>query len=100
VESPVHGTPSAALVSKDGRMNSAALADYIASNLQDPIVRVPGVGDFQLFGSQYAMRIWLAPEKLTSSQLTPPQLLAAIRSQNVQVSSGQLGGLPVRQGVQ
>jgi multidrug efflux pump len=90
----------AALVSEDGSMSSADLADYISSNLQDPIVRVPGVGDFQLFGSQYAMRVWLDPEKLNSYQLTPSDVLAAIRAQNVQVSSGQLGGLPAHQGVQ
>ena len=82
------------LVSEDGRMNSEDLADYIASHLQDPISRTVGVGDFQLFGAPYAMRIWLDPAKLNAYQLTPSDVVAAVRSQNVQVSAGQLGGLP------
>jgi len=90
-----------ALVSEDGRMTSADLGNYIVSNLQDPIVRTKGVGDFLLLGlPQYAMRVWLDPEKLNSFQLTPPDVIAAIRAQNVQVSSGQLGGLPAHEGVQ
>jgi len=90
-----------ALVSEDGRMSSADLGNYIVSNLQDPIVRTKGVGDFLLLGlPQYAMRVWLDPEKLNSYQLTPPDVIAAIRAQNVQVSSGQLGGLPAHEGVQ
>src|SRR3546814_21089761 len=60
-----------ALVDESRRMSQADLADYIATNLQDPISRASGVGDFMLFGSQYAMRIWLDPEKLNSFQLTP-----------------------------
>ncbi len=89
-----------ALVDESRRMSQADLADYIATNLQDPISRASGVGDFMLFGSQYAMRIWLDPEKLNSFQLTPGDVANAIRTQNVQVSSGQLGGLPANQGVQ
>ena len=90
-----------ALVSEDGHMTSADLGNYIVSNLQDPIIRTKGVGDFLLLGlPQYAMRIWLDPEKLNSYQLTPPDVIGAIRAQNVQVSSGQLGGLPARNGVQ
>ncbi|MGB6103954.1 MAG: efflux RND transporter permease subunit [Pusillimonas sp.] len=89
-----------ALVDESKRMSQADLADYIATNLQDPISRTSGVGDFMLFGSQYAMRIWLDPEKLNSFQLSPGDVANAIRTQNVQVSSGQLGGLPARQGVQ
>ena len=82
------------LVSEDGSMSSADLADYIASNLQDPISRTEGVGDFTLFGAPYAMRIWLDPAKLNAHQLTPSDVIAAVKSQNVQVSAGQLGGLP------
>ena len=82
------------LVSEDGSMSSADLADYIASNLQDPISRTEGVGDFTLFGAPYAMRIWLDPAKLNAHQLTPSDVMAAVKSQNVQVSAGQLGGLP------
>src|SRR3546814_18467326 len=82
------------LVDESGRMDAADLSDYIATNFQDPISRTSGVGDFMLFGSQYAMRIWLDPERLNSFQLTPADVANAIRAQNVQVSSGQLGGLP------
>ena len=82
------------LVSEDGRMNSEDLADYIASNIQDPVSRTKGVGDFTLFGAPYAMRIWLDPAKLNAHQLTPTDVIAAVQSQNVQISAGQLGGLP------
>ncbi|MGZ2747955.1 efflux RND transporter permease subunit [Burkholderia stagnalis] len=89
-----------ALVSEDGKMSSGDLGNYLASNLQDPILRTKGVGDYLLMGAQYAMRIWLDPAKLNSYSLTPQDVTAAIRSQNVQVSSGQLGGLPTRRGVE
>ncbi|AEC19586.1 Solvent-resistant pump membrane transporter Srp [Pusillimonas sp. T7-7] len=88
------------LVDESGRMDAADLSDYIATNFQDPISRTEGVGDFMLFGSQYAMRIWLDPEKLNSFALTPGDVANAIRTQNVQVASGQLGGLPTAKGVQ
>lgn len=90
----------AALVSETGEYNQGDLADYIVSNIQDPIARTQGVGDFLLFGSQYAMRLWLDPEKLNSYQLTPQDVITAVRAQNVQVSAGQLGGLPTANGVQ
>ncbi|HIH2748647.1 efflux RND transporter permease subunit [Burkholderia aenigmatica] len=90
----------AALVSEDGKMSSGDLGNYLASNLQDPILRTKGVGDYLLMGSQYGMRIWLDPAKLDSYSLTPLDVTNAIRSQNVQVSSGQLGGLPTRRGVE
>jgi multidrug efflux pump len=86
------------LVSQDGRMTSADLGDLIASSVQDPISRTPGVGDIQLFGAQYGMRIWLDPAKLNNYALTPGDVAAAIQSQNVQVASGELGGLPARPG--
>ena len=82
------------LTSEDGRFDKHDLADYIVSNIQDPISRTQGVGDFQVFGSQYAMRIWLDPAKLNNFSLTPTDVSNAIREQNVQVSGGQLGGLP------
>lgn len=88
------------LVDRSGKLDNFDLGNLIASQLQDPISRIPGVGDFQLFGSPYAMRIWLDPAKLNSFQLTPSDVAGAIREQNVQVSSGQLGGLPTRSGVQ
>ncbi|MCD9119647.1 efflux RND transporter permease subunit [Cupriavidus sp. UGS-1] len=82
------------VVSSDGSMTREDLANYIVSNIQDPLSRTPGVGDFQVFGAQYAMRIWLDPARLTAYQLTPSDVRAAIQAQNVQVASGQLGGLP------
>ncbi len=86
----------AGLVSTDGRMSSFDLGDYLVSNLQDPLTRVSGVGDFTMMGSQYAMRIWMDPEKLNGYKLTPSDISSAIQAQNVQVSSGQLGGLPAK----
>ncbi|OCR23611.1 multidrug transporter [Pseudomonas syringae] len=88
------------LVSEDGSMGKEDLANYIVSNMQDPISRTSGVGDFQVFGAQYAMRIWLDPAKLNNFQLTPVDVKTAIAAQNVQVSSGQLGGLPAMPGQQ
>src|SRR3984957_10261389 len=81
-------------VSTDGSMSSADLGDFIASTVQDPISRTAGVGDFQLFGSQYAMRIWLDPAKLNNYSLTPVDISNALIAQNVQVASGEIGGLP------
>ncbi|MDG9926169.1 MULTISPECIES: efflux RND transporter permease subunit [unclassified Pseudomonas] len=88
------------VVSADGSMDKNDLSNYIVSNLQDPISRTKGVGDFQVFGSQYAMRIWLDPARLNNYQLTPVDVKSAIQAQNVQVSSGQLGGLPASPGTQ
>jgi len=82
------------LYSEDPKTTNTDLADYLASNIQDPLSRVDGVGDIQLFGAQYAMRIWLDPQKLASFSLTPADVAAAIRAQNAQVSAGQLGGAP------
>ncbi len=81
-------------VSEDGSMARVDIADYIASNVLDAIARVPGVGETQLFGAPYAMRIWLDPDKLTAFNLTPGDISGAIREQNTQVSAGQLGGAP------
>ncbi|KFE46740.1 efflux RND transporter permease subunit [Pseudomonas syringae] len=88
------------LVSEDGSMGKEDLANYIVSNMQDPISRTSGVGDFQVFGAQYAMRIWLDPAKLNNFQLTPVDVKTAVAAQNVQISSGQLGGLPAMPGQQ
>ena len=81
-------------VSTDNSMSSGDLADFIESSVQDPISRTSGVGDYQLFGAQYAMRIWLDPAKLDNFRLTPGDVSAAIQAQNVQVAAGELGGLP------
>ncbi|WP_137970844.1 efflux RND transporter permease subunit [Pseudomonas sp. F(2018)] len=88
------------VVSADGSMDKNDLSNYIVSNMQDPLSRTKGVGDFQVFGSQYAMRIWLDPARLNNYQLTPVDVKGAIQAQNVQVSSGQLGGLPASPGTQ
>jgi multidrug efflux pump len=86
------------LISTDGSMSTVDINDYVASNLEDPLTRVPGVGDFTLFGSEYAMRIWIDPDKLYQYNMTVGDVVAAIEAQNVQVSSGELGGLPARPG--
>ncbi|EKS9206008.1 TPA: efflux RND transporter permease subunit [Enterobacter hormaechei] len=90
----------ASLISTDGSMNGFELGDYLVSNLQDPLSRTKGVGDFLVLGAQNAMRIWLDPAKLNSYNLTPLDVSGAIQAQNVQVSSGQLGGLPSPKDVQ
>ena len=84
--------------SSDGSMSSEDVSDYIASHVQDPISRTPGVGDFQLFGTQYAMRVWMDPAKLYSYGLTPVDVNNALQAQNLQVPSGELGGLPAVRG--
>ncbi|KGD59833.1 AcrB/AcrD/AcrFa family protein [Alcanivorax jadensis T9] len=86
--------------SEDGSLTRADLADYVASNVQDPISRVPGVGKIQLFGSPYAMRIWLDPNKLNKYDLTPQDITQTVQVQNNQVASGQLGGAPAVEGQQ
>ena len=84
----------AAFVSEDGSMNQSDIADYVSTNIVDPLSRVEGVGGINVFGSAYAMRIWLDPAKLRAYNLIPSDVSAAISSQNVQVSAGQLGTLP------
>lgn len=88
------------LSSTDGRLDDIALGNYMAASMLDTIRRVPGVGTADLFGSEYAMRIWLDPSKLTSYELTPSDVTQAIRAQNVQVTSGDLGALPAVKGQQ
>ncbi|MFN4237907.1 MAG: efflux RND transporter permease subunit [Vogesella sp.] len=87
-------------VSEDGSMNATDISDYVSTNLQDTLSRVSGVGEVTLFGSKYAMRIWLDPNKLNSYQLTTSDVSSAISDQNTQVSAGQLGGLPAAPGQQ
>ena len=81
-------------VSTDNSMSASDIADFIASTVQDPVSRTLGVGDYILFGSQYAMRVWMDPAKLNNYSLTPQDVSTAIAAQNVQVASGELGGLP------
>jgi hydrophobe/amphiphile efflux-1 (HAE1) family protein len=81
-------------VSTDHSMSKFDIANYVVSHLQDPISRVSGVGNFNVLGTQYAMRIWLDLNKLNNYALTPLDVSAALLAQNVQVSAGQLGGTP------
>ncbi|MCK1721844.1 efflux RND transporter permease subunit [Bradyrhizobium sp. 141] len=87
-------------VSEDGRLAASDIADYVASSVNDPISRVAGVGQVTLFGAEYAMRIWLDPDKLAKYNLMPGDVTAAIQTQNTQVTAGQLGGLPAVGGQQ
>ena len=86
------------LISEDGSMTGHDLRDYAQSNLEKVLSRVPGVGEVMSFGSQYAMRVWLNPEKLTDYHLTVEDVLLALRSYNVEVSAGQFGGIPAVEG--
>jgi multidrug efflux pump len=88
------------LISEDGQLTRTDLSDYMASTLQDPISRLDGVGDITIFGSEYAMRVWLDPARLNSHQMTSEDVVSAIESQNGQVSAGQLGGTPAVSGQQ
>ena len=83
-----------ALYDTDGRHDGVDLGDYLTSKLVDPISRLNGVGDTQVFGSQYAMRIWLDPYKLNNYKLMPSDVSAAVLAQNVQVAAGELGARP------
>jgi multidrug efflux pump len=74
------------------------VSDWLATNVQDDLSRITGVGDVNVFGSQYAMRIWLDPNKLQSYQLMPSDVIAAVQSQNVEVAAGEVGGMPQPQG--
>ena len=84
----------AAFVSSDPHVTKFDIADYLVSHVQDPVSRIDGVGNFNVFGTQYAMRIWLNADRLNSFSLTPVDVTTAIQNQNVQISGGQLGGTP------
>ena len=86
------------LISEDGSMDGDDLRDYAQSNLEKVLSRVPGVGEVEVFGGQYAMRIWLNPDKLTEYQMTMQDVVAALRAYNVEVSAGQFGGAPAVEG--
>jgi multidrug efflux pump len=82
------------LYDKTNKSSETDIADWMVSNLQDDISRVAGVGQTQLFGSGYGMRIWLQPQKLAAVQLMPSDIATAVKAQNVDVSAGQIGQLP------
>ena len=81
-------------VSADGSMDKYDIADYVAANVQDQLSRVNGVGQITLFGSQYAMRIWLDANKLATYGLITSDITGAIQAQNAQIAAGELGGAP------
>jgi len=87
-----------ALSSTNNTMNHIELGNFIATTLLDPISRVTGVGEANLFGTEYAMRIWMNPEKLLEYQLTAGDIIAAVQAQNAQVPVGQIGMLPAVKG--
>jgi multidrug efflux pump len=74
------------------------VSDYLTSNIQDPLSRVAGVGDVNVFGSPHAMRIWLNPQRLAAFSLMPGDVIAAVSSQNAEVAAGEVGGLPSPEG--
>ncbi len=86
------------LISEDGSMSGTDLRDYAQSSLEKILSRVPGVGEVENFGSQYAMRVWVNPDQLTNYNLTMEDVIAALKSYNVEVSAGQLGGAPAVEG--
>jgi HAE1 family hydrophobic/amphiphilic exporter-1 len=86
------------LISEDGSMDGNDLRDYAQSNLEKVLSRVPGVGEVEIFGSQYAMRVWLNPDKLTNFGMTVQEVIASLRAYNVEVSAGQFGGAPAVKG--
>lgn len=90
----------ATISSSDGSMDSIALGDYANTRILDQLRRVKGVGEAQVFGTEYAMRVWLDPVKLTAFSLLPADIVRAIQAQNVQVSAGEIGALPAVLGQQ
>ena len=87
-----------AFTAVDGAYSSTELADFITTNVQDTMSRVNGVGEVQVFGSPYAMRIWLNPDKMNQFKVTPGDIRNAVLAQNAQVSAGELGGAPAVKG--
>jgi len=87
-----------AFYSPDSSLSADDIKDYVNSNISEPLSRVAGVGEVQVFGGSYAMRIWMDPAKMASLQVTPSDIAAALKTQNAQVAVGQLGGAPSVQG--
>lgn len=89
-----------ALDSTDGSMNEADIGNYIESTLNDPLSRIPGISKTLNFGAEYALRVWLDPNKLDKYHLMPSDIRAALEAQNADISAGELGGLPQVEGQQ
>ncbi|EAU6966509.1 efflux RND transporter permease subunit [Salmonella enterica] len=90
----------AGFISDNPNTTQDDISDYVASNIKDSISRLNGVGDVQLFGAQYAMRIWLDANLLNKYQLTPVDVISQLKVQNDQIAAGQLGGTPALPGQQ
>ncbi len=90
----------AGFISDNPNTTQDDISDYVASNIKDPISRLNGVGDVQLFGAQYAMRIWLDGNLLNKYNLTPVDVINQLKVQNDQIAAGQLGGTPSVKGQQ
>lgn len=88
----------ASLSATDDKHTEADLSDYLESNIKEPLSRVSGVGSVMVFGSEYAMRVWLDPAKLNNLRISPTEITAAIKTQNAQVTYGSLGGTPAVKG--
>lgn len=88
------------LTATDGLHDNTDIADYIEANIKEPMSRLEGVGDLMVFGSEYAMRIWVDPEKLNNLSIAISEVTAAIQAQNAQVTYGSLGGTPAVPGQQ
>jgi multidrug efflux pump len=87
-----------AVYDKTDRRTNQDVSDYLVSNLQDPLGRIEGVGDTNVYGAQYAMRIWLNPEKLASYSLMPNDVISALQAQNTEVAAGEIGAQPMPDG--
>ena len=87
-----------ALTSEDGSMDEFDLADYAQANIEQVLARVPGVGEVETFTSQYAMRVWLNPDKLNDYHLTMDDVTKGLQAYNVEISAGQFGGIPAVEG--
>lgn len=88
------------LISTDNSLEQVDLSDYLVSNIVDELSRIQGVGSINVFGGQYAMRIWLDPAKLAAFELTPSDVVAAVSAQNAQISAGSFGARPTVEGQQ
>lgn len=88
------------LISTDGSLEQVDLADYMVTNLVDELSRIQGVGSVNVFGGQYAMRIWLDPSKLAAFEMTPADVVSAVSAQNAQISAGAFGSRPTVEGQQ
>src|SRR3954471_5521420 len=87
-----------AIFDKTDKSTNFDVSDWLATNMQDDLSRVPGVGDVNVFGAPYAMRIWLDPQKLAGVGLMPSDIISAVQNQNTEVAAGEIGGLPQPQG--